>query len=61
MRFNSSVAANDLDLLVLGSDQGWRGGNVQKRIGGGQKINLLKRAPASYKSETDLVILFVDR
>lgn len=60
-RFNKSITANDLDLIVLGSDQKWRGGNVERTAGGGQKVNLLKRALTSFKSETDLIVLFVDR
>ena len=39
----------------------WKGGDVAKYSGGGQKVILFKRAMEQYKNNSDLLVLFVDR
>lgn len=39
----------------------WKGGEVGRSIGGGQKVRLLKEAMESLGDQEDLVVLFVDR
>jgi len=50
-RFNRSVEAYGLDLVVLGANEKW--------LGGRQRIDLFRKALAVYKSEQDLVLLIV--
>ncbi|TGZ56002.1 hypothetical protein CRM22_010250 [Opisthorchis felineus] len=59
-RFLRSARNNEFDVKVLGLGQAWNGGDVSRSIGGGQKIRLLKEELRNYKSDTDLLILFVD-
>lgn len=46
---------------VLGMGETWKGGDVGRSIGGGQKVRLLKEAMENLADQEDLVILFVDR
>lgn len=46
---------------VLGMGEEWKGGDVGRSIGGGQKVRLLKEAMESLADQEDLVVLFVDR
>ena len=46
---------------VVGMHQQWNGGDLVRKPGGGQKINLLKEALKEYKDQKDLVIMFTDR
>lgn len=39
----------------------WKGGDVGRSIGGGQKIRLLKEAMETLAEKEDLVVLSVDR
>ena len=39
----------------------WRGGDIQRYPGGGFKINLIKPVLEQWKSNTDLIVMFVDR
>lgn len=39
----------------------WKGGNVGRSIGGGQKVRLLKNAMEALADQEDLVVLSVDR
>lgn len=41
--------------------EAWKGGDVGRSIGGGQKVRLLKEAMESQADQDDLVVLFVDR
>lgn len=43
----------------MGED--WRGGDVGRSIGGGQKVRLLKEAMEGLADQEDLVVLSVDR
>lgn len=46
---------------VLGMGEEWKGGDVGRSIGGGQKVRLLKEAMESLADQEDIVVLFVDR
>ncbi|XP_070560691.1 procollagen-lysine,2-oxoglutarate 5-dioxygenase 1-like [Ptychodera flava] len=61
-RFVRSVDKNGLSeyLHVLGMGEEWRGGDVRRYAGGGQKVRFLKDAMEKYKDNKDLVIMFVD-
>lgn len=39
----------------------WTGGDVANYPGGGMKVNLLKAALEKYKTNKDMLIMFVDR
>ena len=41
--------------------QDWKGGDVVRYPGGGQKVNLLKPVVEQWKDEKNTVIMFVDR
>lgn len=39
----------------------WRGGDIKKGAGGGQKINILKKSLEKYKDDENLIVVLVDR
>lgn len=41
--------------------EAWKGGDVGRSIGGGQKVRLLKEAMDTLGEQQDLVVLSVDR
>ncbi|XP_063988127.1 procollagen-lysine,2-oxoglutarate 5-dioxygenase [Diachasmimorpha longicaudata] len=47
------------NIKVLGFGQPWKGGNM-KSLGGGYKINLLKKALKKFKSDTERIVLVTD-
>ncbi|KAH9399042.1 Procollagen-lysine,2-oxoglutarate 5-dioxygenase 1 [Tyrophagus putrescentiae] len=59
-RFNRSVHLYGLKLEVLGLHQEWKGGDIARLPGGGQKIRLLKKYLESVSTQSDLVVLFTD-
>lgn len=48
-------------LQVLGLGEDWRGGDVARTVGGGQKVRWLKKELLKHSEEAELVIVFVDR
>ncbi|THD23896.1 Procollagen-lysine 2-oxoglutarate 5-dioxygenase [Fasciola hepatica] len=58
-RFMRSAEIYGYDVKVLGMGSTWRGGDVAKSVGGGQKVRLLKEELED-KRNGDLLILFVD-
>ena len=46
---------------VLGMGDAWKGGDVGRSIGGGQKVRLLKEAMEALADQEDLIVLSVDR
>lgn len=48
-------------LQTLGLGQEWRGGDVARTVGGGQKVKWLKKEMEKYASQEDMIIMFVDR
>uniref|UniRef100_A0AAY5EQF1 procollagen-lysine 5-dioxygenase n=1 Tax=Electrophorus electricus TaxID=8005 RepID=A0AAY5EQF1_ELEEL len=47
-------------IKVLGLGEDWRGGDVAKTVGGGQKVRWLKNEMQKHKDKHNTVILFVD-
>ncbi|CAD6240492.1 GSCOCG00008815001-RA-CDS [Cotesia congregata] len=47
------------NVMILGLDKPWKGGNM-KSLGGGYKINLLKKALKKFKDDEKKIILFTD-
>lgn len=48
-------------MKVLGLGEEWRGGDVARTVGGGQKVRWLKKELLKHSDKEDMVILFVDR
>lgn len=46
---------------VLGMGEAWKGGDVGRSIGGGQKVRLLMEAMKTLADQEDLIVLSVDR
>ncbi|VDM96070.1 unnamed protein product [Thelazia callipaeda] len=59
-RLARTVEAKDMKLEVFGLGEEWRGGDVTKEMGGGQKVRILRKSLDKYKDQDDIVILFVD-
>ncbi|XP_054893141.1 procollagen-lysine,2-oxoglutarate 5-dioxygenase 2 isoform X2 [Poeciliopsis prolifica] len=59
-RFMQSANYFNYTVKVLGMGETWKGGDVGRSIGGGQKVRLLKEAMENLAAQEDLVILFVD-
>lgn len=55
------LALSRVPSQVLGMGEAWKGGDVGRSIGGGQKVRLLKEAMAALADQEDLVVLSVDR
>ncbi|XP_030631845.1 multifunctional procollagen lysine hydroxylase and glycosyltransferase LH3 [Chanos chanos] len=59
-RFMRTVREFNYTVKVLGLGEEWKGGDVAKTVGGGQKVRWLKKELQKHKDEKDKVILFVD-
>uniref|UniRef100_A0A665UCK3 procollagen-lysine 5-dioxygenase n=1 Tax=Echeneis naucrates TaxID=173247 RepID=A0A665UCK3_ECHNA len=59
-RFMQSANYFNYTVKVLGMGDTWKGGDVGRSIGGGQKVRLLKEAMESLGDQEDLVVLTVD-
>lgn len=59
-RFMQSANYFKYNVKVLGMGESWRGGDVGRSIGGGQKVRLLKEAMEGLAEQEDLVVLTVD-
>lgn len=59
-RFMSSTSKHKYQVKVLGMGHMWKGGDVSRYAGGGQKILLLRDALEEFKENANLVIMFVD-
>ncbi|KAM8822969.1 procollagen-lysine,2-oxoglutarate 5-dioxygenase 2 isoform 2-T2 [Spinachia spinachia] len=60
LRFMQSADYFKYNVKVLGMGQRWKGGDVGRSIGGGQKVRLLKEAMEGLADQEDLVVLSVD-
>nr|XP_057916622.1 procollagen-lysine,2-oxoglutarate 5-dioxygenase 2 isoform X1 [Doryrhamphus excisus] len=60
LRFMRSANYFNYTVKVLGLGEPWKGGDVGRSIGGGQKVRLLKEAMEGLADQEDLVVLFVD-
>lgn len=52
---------SDSRVQVLGLGEEWKGGDVARTVGGGQKVRWLKKELLKHSEEKDTVIMFVDR
>uniref|UniRef100_A0A3Q4AT74 procollagen-lysine 5-dioxygenase n=1 Tax=Mola mola TaxID=94237 RepID=A0A3Q4AT74_MOLML len=59
-RFMQSASYFNYTVKVLGMKEAWKGGDVGRSIGGGQKVRLLKEAMVALADQEDLVVLSVD-
>eukprot|EP00062_Callorhinchus_milii_P012786 gi/632960169/ref/XP_007896041.1/ PREDICTED: procollagen-lysine,2-oxoglutarate 5-dioxygenase 1 isoform X2 [Callorhinchus milii] len=59
-RFFRSAKFFNYTIKVFGLGEEWKGGDVKRTVGGGQKVRILKPALKPYATREDLVILFVD-
>ncbi|XP_077998009.1 procollagen-lysine,2-oxoglutarate 5-dioxygenase 1-like [Glandiceps talaboti] len=61
-RFIRSAKKYDLAdyIEVLGMGEEWKGGDMLRFTGGGQKIKLMKAAMEKYKDDPDLIVMFTD-
>uniref|UniRef100_A0A8C6PAQ0 procollagen-lysine 5-dioxygenase n=1 Tax=Nothobranchius furzeri TaxID=105023 RepID=A0A8C6PAQ0_NOTFU len=59
-RFMQTAHYFNYTVKVLGMGEPWKGGDVGRSIGGGQKVRLLKSTMEILADQEDLVILFVD-
>ena len=57
-RLQKTAARYAVNLTVLGMGQPWRGGDMARQAGGGQKVNLLR--PALEDLAEDQIVLFMD-
>ncbi|KAF5884738.1 procollagen-lysine,2-oxoglutarate 5-dioxygenase 3-like, partial [Clarias magur] len=59
-RFMRTAREFNYTVKVLGLGEEWKGGDVAKTVGGGQKVRWLKKEMEKYKDNQDRIILFVD-
>ncbi|KAL7859001.1 hypothetical protein SRHO_G00141480 [Serrasalmus rhombeus] len=59
-RFMRTAREFNYTVKVLGLGEEWRGGDVAKTVGGGQKVRWLKKEMQKYKDKEKTVVLFVD-
>ncbi|GCC39239.1 hypothetical protein chiPu_0022837, partial [Chiloscyllium punctatum] len=45
---------------TLGLGQEWKGGDVARTVGGGQKVRWLQKEMAKHEAQEDLIVMFVD-
>nr|ACI69018.1 Procollagen-lysine,2-oxoglutarate 5-dioxygenase 3 precursor [Salmo salar] len=55
-----SSSSSNYTVKVLGLGEQWKGGDVARTVGGGQKVRWLKTELLKHSDKKDLVILFVD-
>ena len=48
-------------MQVLGLGEEWKGGDVARTVGGGQKVRWLKKELLKHSDKKDMVVMFVDR
>lgn len=59
-RFMHTAEYFNHDVLVLGMDEKWEGGDLMVSVGGGQKIHFLREGIKKYKDSEDVVLMFTD-
>ncbi|KAM3590698.1 uncharacterized protein V6R79_014517 [Siganus canaliculatus] len=59
-RFMRTSREFNYTVRVLGLGEEWKGGDVARTVGGGQKVRWLKKELLKHSDQKDLVILFVD-
>ncbi|XP_078101512.1 multifunctional procollagen lysine hydroxylase and glycosyltransferase LH3 [Sander vitreus] len=59
-RFMRTAGEFNYTVKVLGLGEEWKGGDVARTVGGGQKVRWLKRELLKHSDNKDMVVLFVD-
>uniref|UniRef100_A0A6B2EGL7 procollagen-lysine 5-dioxygenase n=1 Tax=Phlebotomus kandelakii TaxID=1109342 RepID=A0A6B2EGL7_9DIPT len=59
MRYLYSANFYGIDVQTLGMGEKWQGGDMAS-VGGGYKVNLLRKALEPYKKDKDKIVLFTD-
>uniref|UniRef100_W5N9S9 procollagen-lysine 5-dioxygenase n=1 Tax=Lepisosteus oculatus TaxID=7918 RepID=W5N9S9_LEPOC len=59
-RFMRTSRQFNYTVKVLGLGEEWRGGDVLRTVGGGQKVRWLKKEIQKYADRPELVVMFVD-
>lgn len=60
LRFLRSAEFFNYTVRTLGLGEEWRGGDVARTVGGGQKVRWLKKEMEKYADREDMIIMFVD-
>ncbi|XP_061664656.1 multifunctional procollagen lysine hydroxylase and glycosyltransferase LH3 isoform X1 [Syngnathoides biaculeatus] len=60
LRFMRTAREFNYTVKVLGLGEEWKGGDVARTVGGGQKVRWLKKELLKHSEREDLVVLFVD-
>ncbi|KAK2117258.1 Multifunctional procollagen lysine hydroxylase and glycosyltransferase LH3 [Saguinus oedipus] len=60
LRFLHSAEFFNYTVRTLGLGEEWRGGDVARTVGGGQKVRWLKKEMEKYADREDMIIMFVD-
>ncbi|XP_020822326.1 multifunctional procollagen lysine hydroxylase and glycosyltransferase LH3 isoform X1 [Phascolarctos cinereus] len=60
LRFLQTAKFFNYTVQTLGLGEEWRGGDVARTVGGGQKVRWLKKEMEKYAERKDMVIMFVD-
>ncbi|XP_074121037.1 multifunctional procollagen lysine hydroxylase and glycosyltransferase LH3 [Sminthopsis crassicaudata] len=60
LRFLQSAKFFNYSVQTLGLGEEWKGGDVARTVGGGQKVRWLKKEMEKYAERKDMVIMFVD-
>uniref|UniRef100_A0A672KYA3 Procollagen-lysine, 2-oxoglutarate 5-dioxygenase 3 n=1 Tax=Sinocyclocheilus grahami TaxID=75366 RepID=A0A672KYA3_SINGR len=61
LRFMRTIRQFNYTVQVLGLGEEWKGGDVARTVGGGQKVRWLKKELEKHKDKQNTVIMFVDR
>uniref|UniRef100_UPI001EAED565 multifunctional procollagen lysine hydroxylase and glycosyltransferase LH3-like n=1 Tax=Oncorhynchus gorbuscha TaxID=8017 RepID=UPI001EAED565 len=59
-RFMRTSKEFNYTVKVLGLGEQWKGGDVARTVGGGQKVRWLKTELLKHSAKKDMVIMFVD-
>uniref|UniRef100_A0A671PF76 Procollagen-lysine,2-oxoglutarate 5-dioxygenase 3-like n=1 Tax=Sinocyclocheilus anshuiensis TaxID=1608454 RepID=A0A671PF76_9TELE len=60
LRFMRTIRQFNYTVQVLGLGEEWKGGDVARTVGGGQKVRWLKKELEKHKDKQNMVIMFVD-
>ncbi|XP_067301470.1 multifunctional procollagen lysine hydroxylase and glycosyltransferase LH3 [Pseudorasbora parva] len=60
LRFMRTIRQFNYTIQVLGLGEKWKGGDVARTVGGGQKVRWLKKELEKHKDKQNTVIMFVD-
>uniref|UniRef100_A0A8C4EI63 procollagen-lysine 5-dioxygenase n=1 Tax=Dicentrarchus labrax TaxID=13489 RepID=A0A8C4EI63_DICLA len=59
-RFMRTAREFNYTVRVLGLGEDWKGGDVARTVGGGQKVRWLKKELLKHSDKKDMVVMFVD-